>query len=235
MKKGLLIAIDGPVASGKGTIAKLLAKKISAIHFNTGAMYRALALKCMSQNINLRDEKSVIQTLKTSSIELRILENNVPRVFLDGNDVEDKILNPKVAMGASEVGLISEVAQILVGLQRDIAKQASEDGHSVVMEGRQIGKDVIPDADLKLFITADFETRAKRRLKQYLQKGISKDLDSVLKETKLRDFQDLTRKTGALPKDPKAFGYVILDNSNLSEEQTLSVIIEILKEKGFYE
>src|SRR3990167_5319345 len=225
MKKGLLIAIDGPVASRKGTIAKLLAQKIHGVHLNTGATYRALAYKCIENDIEFNDKEKVLRVLGNSDIKLTVNENGNTTVFLDGINISEKIYTPEISNGSSAVALIPEVPRKMAFMQREIAKKLAGGGKKVIMEGRQIGTEVIPEADIKIFLSADVTIRAARRLEQYKIKGIDKSLDDEVLETVRRDEQDKNREFGALPKNPEDLGYFMLDNSLLSEGETLDIIL----------
>jgi cytidylate kinase len=225
MNKGLSIAIDGPVAAGKGTIAPALARKLNGFYLYTGAMYRCVALFCIENGINLDDESSV--DLILSKIIINFEDD---KIFLNGKNVTRKIRNEKVAMGASKVGLFSKVREKLVSYQQRIAKDALLKGKTIVAEGRDTGTKVLPNADIKLFLTAKPVIRARRRLLQLKAYGEKVNLKNILKDIKIRDSQDSIRKIDPLVKNPKAYGYFILDNSNLTEEETINVILKKIKQ-----
>lgn len=233
MKKGFVIAIDGPVASGKGTIATALADKIGGVNFNTGAMYRALALKAKREGVSAKDTSQLLSFITTRHISLTYDKRNPTQsiVLLDGENVTEELHTPEMSMGASEVALNSAVPPKMAQLQREIALQTIKGGVPVIMEGRQIGTEVLPDAEVKVFLSANLQTRAKRRVHQYKEQGLNLSLSEVVEQTKTRDFQDTHRKTGALSKDPENHGYFILDNSKMDEKETLSVIIDELKRR----
>lgn len=232
MNKGLLIAIDGPCASGKGTIAPLLAHNIGGVHFYTGSMYRALALACLTSGIAITDKERVLEKLHDVTIELRVQENQDTAVFLNNENVSQKIVNSECALGASHLSRIAEVKKFMVSAQRVVAQNAANSGVKVIMEGQDIGNHVLPDADFKLFLTADVMIRAKRRLEQYKALGRQKTLEDVIIETKERDTNDTTRELNPLSADPVADGYFVLDDSALTEEDTLATVIEELKKRG---
>lgn len=223
-KEGFAIAIDGPVAAGKGTIAPRLAEKLKGFYLYTGAMYRCLALSGLKNGINLEDKNSLISLLPQINIEFR-----QDRVFLNGVDVTDEIKDPKVASGSSKVAIIPKVREHMVKKQQEIALKAITDGKIVVAEGRDTGTIVFPNAKLKVFLTANPNVRAERRLNQLKEQGLDASFDKVLSEIKERDIRDLQREVDPLVSDPSSFGYFVLDNSNLSEEETLIRIIEKLE------
>jgi CMP/dCMP kinase len=225
-KQPLQIAIDGPVAAGKGDIAARLAKELNLVYIYTGAMYRSLALSCINNNISLRDDQRVISHLKTIKIELVEADSNSKysyKVLLNGENVTDRITEPDTASGASDVGVIAEVRKIMVENQKKIA-----DNKNVVMEGRDIGLRVLPNAQLKIFLTASVEERAKRRFIQWQEKGIAKTFGDTLKDTKERDFQDIHRTIDPLKKLPDAWE---LDTTNMSQDEVITAITKELKKR----
>lgn len=224
MSKGFAIAIDGPVAAGKGTIAPRLAEKLNGFYLYTGAMYRCLALAGLKNGISLEDEDSLVSLLPKINIEFRL-----DKVFLNGVDVTDEIKDPKVANGSSRVAIIPKVREHMVKKQQEIALKAIEEGKIVVAEGRDTATRIMPNAKLKVFLTANPNIRAQRRLNQLKEQGQDASLDKILSEIKERDIRDLERKVDPLVSNPSNFGYFVLDNSNLSEEETLMKIIEKLK------
>lgn len=225
MKKGYSVAIDGPVAAGKGTIAPALAKKLNGFYINTGAMYRCVALFCFKNNINIENESNIEKVLDKISIELK---ND--RIFLNGTDVTDEIKKENISMSSSKVALYQKVRQKLVLYQHKIAQNALSSGISVVAEGRDTGTKVLPNADLKVFLTADPRVRAQRRLQQIKDRKENKSFEEILEEIITRDKQDSERKIDPLVTNPKAYGYFVLDNSSLSEEETINAIIKEIKE-----
>lgn len=223
-KQPLQIAIDGPVAAGKGDIAGRLARQLHITYIYTGAMYRMLALSCIQNNIPLTDAKRVTEQLSTISMELapppKGSTDRVITAILDGIDVTDRIMAPDTALGASDVGVIPQVRRRMVELQQEMAK-----GKSVVMEGRDIGLRVLPHAQLKVFLTASVEERAKRRLEQWKTKGINKTIKEVLTDTKIRDEQDSTRETDPLKILPDSW---ILDTTTMTQDEVIEAIIKEL-------
>jgi cytidylate kinase len=224
MKKGFAIAIDGPVASGKGTISKLLAKELNAVYLDTGAMYRCVALYLLEQNIDYKDESKVIPALEKINIEI-----SRDKIFLNSLDVSAKIRTYEVDLLASPVSGIVEVRRFLVGKQQEIAKSLLENGELLIAEGRDVATNVLPNADLKIYLTASEEIRAKRRYQQYQERDIAKSLEEVDKDTRARDNQDININH-SLVSDPKSVGYFVIDDSELSKAQTLEIILGKIKE-----
>ncbi|HZQ29828.1 MAG TPA: (d)CMP kinase [Patescibacteria group bacterium] len=222
--KGFAIAIDGPVAAGKGTIAPLLAKKLSGFYLYTGAMYRCLALLAIKKNVDLSDKTSILGILPEVKVEF--INDGV---FLNGEDVTFDIKQQNVANASSRLAVIPEVRHHMVKLQQDIAKRAIEEGKIVVAEGRDTATRVFPEARLKVFLTATAEERAKRRLEQLKMMGVVADLETVLDGVKKRDETDTQRETDPLVKNPQEHGYFVLDNTNLTEAQTLEAIESQIK------
>jgi CMP/dCMP kinase len=224
--KSLQIAIDGPVASGKGDIAARLAQELHLLYIYTGAMYRALALACIENKISCKDKKSVLRLLNQIKIDLVNPKENSDKtyqVMLNGIDVSQRIIDQDVAMGSSDVSTIPEVRKVMVSRQQEIA-----DEKRVVMEGRDIGLRVLPKANLKIYLTASLAERAKRRHLQWQNKGLSKTYAETLIDTKNRDEQDMNRTTDPLQKLPDAWE---LDTTNLTQEEVVTKIISELKSR----
>jgi CMP/dCMP kinase len=216
MNAPLHIAIDGPVASGKGDIASRLAGKLNLLYIYTGSMYRALALACINAGIPCNDEKRVMDVLKTVSIDV------APHsVILNGEDVSARIMKQDTAQGASDVGIMIRVRQWMVNRQQEMAK-----GRPVVMEGRDIGLRVLPDAQLKIYLTASIVVRARRRYIQWQEKGIQKTFEETLADTKVRDLQDTTRSVDPLQKLPGAWE---IDTTHMTQDEVVAAIIGELK------
>lgn len=227
MDKGFVIAIDGPVASGKGTIAPKLAEKINGIHLYTGGTYRAVALYCLQNNIDVNNKSAVVSALSDIKIDLK-----GKNVFLNGIDVTEDLKLPKVASLSSIVSAFREVRESMVKVQQKIAAREVVEGRIVIAEGRDTGTKVFPDAKVKIFLTADPKVRAKRRMMQYEEKGINLGFEVVLKETLERDKRDFERETDPLSKDPEKLGYLVIDSSNQTEDQTIDIIVAELKKLG---
>jgi CMP/dCMP kinase len=227
MQSGYAIAIDGPVASGKGTIAPALAERVHGTYLYTGAMYRSLAYYCLQQGIDVRDAKAVIATLSHLEIEL-----HADRVLLNGVDITDTITDASIANCSSIVSVIPAVRENMVLRQLRIAKTIMDQGKIVVAEGRDTGTKLFPHAAVKFFLTATAEVRAKRRLKQHHVRGDSTlSFEQVLSDTKERDRRDQTRAVDPLIADPKRHGYMVIDSTELSEEETLQQMISELEKR----
>jgi cytidylate kinase len=223
-QRSLQIAIDGPVAAGKGDIAARLAKELHLLYIYTGAMYRMLALACINNGISMRDENAVFAVLEKSSIELVRPEKGSKETFvakLNGQDVTSRIMDPDTANGASDVSVFPRIRKIMVSRQQQMA-----DDQPVVMEGRDIGLRVLPNAQLKIFLNASLEERAKRRQAQWMKKGIDLSMEKVIEETRLRDKQDTERATDPLQKLPDSWE---LDSTELSQEQVVDCIKQELR------
>ena len=226
MDTNIQIAIDGPVAAGKGDIALRLAKELGIVYIYTGAMYRALGLACMKRLVPMDDQKKVLKVLKSIHIDLQYSPvNEKPYlVFLDGEDVTHRIIKQDAASAASSVGVHAAVRKEMVVKQKHIAK-----GKSVVMEGRDIGLRVLPDAHIKIYLTASIEERAKRRLEQFRINKIEKSYDEVLSDTKKRDEQDMGRAADPLRKLSDSWE---LDTTGMTQGQVVDVIKLELKKRG---
>ena len=219
----MIIAIDGPSGAGKSSVAKLLSKKLGLVYVDTGALYRTIGLYVYGEGIDKSENEKIISCLPEIDLKLTF-ENGSQHVLLNGNDVGDTIRTQTIAAYASAVSAIPEVRAFLLDTQRNIAKQ-----NSIIMDGRDIGTVIFPNAEVKVFLTANDVSRAKRRLAELLEKGEDTTLDKVLAQMQERDKNDSTRATApAIPADDA----VILDNSELDLEGTASAILEIIKEKG---
>lgn len=212
----MIIAIDGHSSCGKSTIAKALARHLSILYVDSGAMYRAVALYCLQKQIDPLKSDEVIAQLPMLQIE--ILPEVPIRIFLNGRDVSEDIRKPEVSKWVSEIAAISEVRREMVRLQRNFSKE-----HSLVMDGRDIGSVVFPNAEYKFFITADPEIRAKRRLKELEEKGIEISYKEVLKNLKHRDLIDSTRSDSPLIQTPDA---IRIDTSHLSMDDQLEEVLK---------
>lgn len=217
MKK-INIAIDGPAGAGKSTISKLLASRLGYIHIDTGAMYRAVGLKVLKNNVSPHDSERIIDILNSTDIQVKLVDGK-QLVFLDGEDVTEEIRQPEVSMYASDVSKIREVRERLVKIQQELAKQKG-----VIMDGRDIGTHVLPNAELKIFLTASAEERAKRRFLELKQKGYEVDYYQLLDEIKKRDQNDMTREFAPLKIAEDA---VIIDSTSLSIEEVLQKVLDL--------
>ena len=216
--KEFIVTVDGPAGSGKSTIAKIIAKKYGFTYLDTGAMYRMIALYALENSIDLQDSKAIETMLKNTKLD--IVGN---QFFLNGKDVSDEIRTPRVSAIVSPVSAIKEVRVKLVDLQREISK-----GKSVILDGRDIGTVVFPSGDVKIYLVASPEERAKRRLKEYEEKGVEADYESVLASIKEIDFIDSTRKESPLKKAEDAHE---IDSSTMSIDEVVEVISKYIDEK----
>ena len=217
------VAIDGPGGAGKSTISKAAAKKLGFVYIDTGAMYRTAALFCLRQGINIKNTPDLAaKAVDTIDIDIDYKEDG-QHIFLNGEDVSGLIRTPEVSMGASDVSAIPAVRVKLVELQRNLASTKN-----VIMDGRDIGTSVLPNAPLKIFLTASAETRAKRRFDELTEKGTPCTFDEVLKDMCKRDKNDSTRAVSPLK---PAEDSVILDTSELSFEESLSAVLALVKER----
>ena len=216
------IAIDGPSGSGKSTLAKAVAKELGIIYVDTGALYRTIGYHVYQSGKDPRNENEVASLLPDINIELKY-ENGSQRVILNGEDLGDKIRLPQMSMYASAVSAIPAVRRFLLEMQKSLARE-----NSVVMDGRDIGTVIIPDADLKIFLTASVETRAQRRTIELLEKGVDARYDDVIADMIARDQQDKNRDIApALPADDA----IIFDNSEMSVEESLKEIVRLVNER----
>lgn len=215
-------ALDGPSGAGKSTIAKAVAKKLEYVYVDTGAMYRSIAYYAISKGADLENTQAVTSLLSEIKIELKYTENG-QRVFLNDEDVSDKIRTPEVSMGASKVSAIPAVREFLLDLQKDIAKN-----NNIIMDGRDIGTVVLPEAQVKIFLTASAEERAKRRFKELQEKGDKSTYEEVLADINQRDYNDTHREIAPLKKADDA---IEVDSSHLTLEQTIDEIYNIIKKK----
>lgn len=218
MKK-LTIAIDGPSAAGKSTISKLLAKKLNYIYIDTGAMYRCVAYHCVLSNIDLNDEVAIENSLK--DINIRLDSDN--RVYLNNIDVSNDIRKDEISLGASCVSKFSVVREALVSQQREMAKSGG-----VILDGRDIGTVVLPDASLKVYQIASVETRAKRRYLENKERGLDVDYDKIVREIEQRDYQDMNREVSPLKKADDA---IEIDTSNMNIEEVVNEIMNLINKK----
>lgn len=217
------IAIDGPSGSGKSTLAKKVAKKLGYIYVDTGALYRSIGLYAYRNDIKPDDTASVIDMLPMVSVSLEYSDDGTQMVILNGEDVSSLIRTPEISMYASKISAIPEVRKFLLDLQRSIAKQKN-----VVMDGRDIGTVILPDAQVKIFLFAKDEIRAKRRYLELTEKGVKTTLEEVLADMTKRDKDDSTRKVApAIPAEDA----VMLDNSELDLDGTMLKVIEIIEGK----
>ena len=217
MKKNISVAIDGPSAAGKSTIAKMVAKKENFIYIDTGAMYRCVAYYCLTQKIDLNDEKAVEQAIE--HIQIRLTPDN--KVYLNDEDVSNQIRQDQVSLGASCVSKYQAVRSFLLDEQRKMAKAGN-----VILDGRDIGTVVLPNANLKIYQIASVETRAKRRYLENLERGLDADLETIKKEIEERDYQDTHREISPLKKAEDA---IELDTSSLTLEEVVEQVLTLIQ------
>lgn len=216
------VAIDGPAGAGKSTIAKMAAKRLNFIYVDTGALYRTLGYGAHTGGVDIHNEAELESYLENSRVELKFIDGE-QRVLLNGEDVSDKIRTPQMGTAASEISAIPRVREYLLDMQRTLART-----NNVIMDGRDIGTVVLPNAEVKIFLTASPECRAKRRLEDFRQKGENVDFDEVLRLIVERDYQDSHREIAPLK---AAEDSVIVDTSDLSLEQSVEKIISTIEEK----
>lgn len=216
------IAIDGPAGAGKSSVAKLVSKKLGYIYVDTGALYRTVGLYSIRKGIDTRDAEAVTATLKDIEVKLGFVDG-AQHVFLNGEDVSEAIRTPEASMGASNVSAIPAVRTFLFDLQRDIAKE-----NNCIMDGRDIGTVVLPDAQIKIFLTASPEARAERRYKELIEKGEKVDFQDVLDDINKRDYQDSHREIAPLKQAEDA---ILVDNSGCNLEEGAQLILDVISEK----
>ncbi len=222
MLKHISVAIDGPVGAGKSTAARKTAETLGFIYCDTGALYRAVGLYCLRNGADPKAPKEAAGCLDRIKVEISLVDGE-QRVFLNGEDVSEDIRLPEVSMAASAVSAVPEVRKALLGIQRKIAEK-----NNVVMDGRDIGTVVLPNADVKIFLTAKPEIRAKRRYDELLCKGVKTTFEEVLNDLNERDYNDSHRAEAPLKQADDA---VLLDTSNLSFEQSVESICRIVRER----
>lgn len=216
------IAIDGPAGAGKSSIAKLVSKELGYIYVDTGALYRTVGLYSIRKGIDTKDADAVTATLKDIKVELGFVDG-AQHVFLNGEDVSEAIRTPEASMGASNVSAIPAVRTFLFDLQRDIAKN-----NNCIMDGRDIGTVVLPDAQIKLFLTASAEARAERRYKELIEKGEQVEFQDVLDDINKRDYQDSHREIAPLKQAEDA---ILVDNSGCNLEEGTKLVLSIIRER----
>ena len=214
----LNIAVDGPVGAGKSTIADEVASRLGILHLDTGAMYRAVGLAVLQHGVDLQDEEAVTDLCKQSQVDVRY-ENGAQVTLLDGRDVTGMIRSQEVGTAASAVSRYAGVRRLLVQRQQELAQT-----QPMLLDGRDIGTVVLPNAPVKVYLTATPEARAMRRLKQLLEKGETADFAEVLAEVNARDEQDMNRAVDPLRQAEDA---IVVDSSNLTFEETVQAILRL--------
>ena len=217
------VAIDGPSGAGKSSVAKKCAELFGFVYVDTGAIYRTIGLAAFNRGINTKDSAAVISLLPELSIDLRYNENGEQRMFLSGVDVSGEIRRPEISMCASNVSAIAEVRDYLTDMQRNMAKK-----YDVIMDGRDIGTVILPDADVKVFLTASSDARADRGYKELINKGSKLSYEEVLNDMKRRDEQDINRAAAPLKAAADA---VYLDTSSMSFDDSVKNVCRLISEK----
>ena len=212
---GYNVAIDGPAGAGKSTIAKLVAEKKGYIYVDTGAMYRGLAIHFLDKGIQAEETEKVIEACKDADVKIQY-ENGTQQVYLNGTNITGRLRDEAVGKMTSKCSVIPKVREKLLDLQRDLART-----QDVIMDGRDIGTCVLPGADVKVYLTASVETRAKRRYDELMAKGERCDLEEIARDIKERDFRDMNRETAPLKKAEDA---VLLDSSDMTIEEVVEAI-----------
>lgn len=217
------VAIDGPGGAGKSTIARAIARELGILYVDTGAIYRTVGYHVYLRGQQPTDTAAVVALLDETNIEMAYGDDGLQRMYLNGEDVTSQIRLPEMSMYASNVSAIPQVRAFLMEMQRSCARRSS-----VVMDGRDIGTVVLPDAQVKIFLTADVKERANRRYKELLERGTPADYDKLLEEMVQRDYQDSHRATAPLR---PAEDSVIVDTTGLDFEQSCRKILAIIKER----
>jgi cytidylate kinase len=224
MSKYLIVAIDGPAGSGKSTSAKLVAQKLGYLYIDTGAMYRAVTLMVLRSEIPLENTDKITELAEDIDIRLEYV-NGKTSVFVSGENITEEIRTKTVNSSVSEISKIEGVRTALVAKQREM----KDLNNGIVMEGRDIGTVVFPDADIKIFLTASIEQRTKRRVKEFEEKGIEVSLDEIKENILHRDVIDSTRSVSPLKKAPDA---VEIDTSKVTIEEQVNLILNVVKKKA---
>lgn len=216
----MIVAVDGPAGSGKGTVTKRIEKELGFLNLDTGATYRCVALQVLREKVNLKDEEKVIKIVNDIDIQI---DNTGDKdiILLNGEDVSREIRTKEVTSIVSQVSSIIPVREKMVEVQRKLAN-----GKNVIVEGRDIGTVVFPNADIKIYLDASEEIRAKRRYEENKQNGIHTTYEEVLENVKMRDYNDMHKKVGALKKADDA---VVVDSTNLTIDEVVEKIKEIIK------
>jgi len=218
-----IIAIDGPAGAGKSTVSKTVAKTLGYIYIDTGAMYRALALKAQRLGYDFVKEDAVVEMARKSVIELKPgkTKDSLLEIYLDGEDVSEKIRTPEVSQGASKISALGGIRKVLQEKQREIGNRGG-----VVMEGRDIGTAVFPDAEFKFYLDASVKERARRRYKELKAKGTVTSLEEIEKEIVIRDERDKNRKNDPLTQAPDA---IYIDSTGMSVDENAKMLVDIVK------
>ncbi len=216
------IAVDGPAGAGKSTVSKRAAQKLHFVYVDTGAMYRTIALYLLEHDVDTEDEEALSEALSKIRIGIEY-RDQTQCMFLNGEDVSDRIRTPEVSQGASVAAAIPAVRQKLLDLQRSMAAEAD-----VIMDGRDIGTNILPDAQLKIFLTASVEERARRRYLELSQNGTACSLEEISREIEERDWRDSHRETAPLCRAEDA---VLLDTSDMTLDEAVDALTQLAKER----
>lgn len=219
--KNYSIAIDGPSGAGKSSLARAVAKKFGFIYVDTGAIYRTVGLACLRAGIERKDEARVIPFLPTLTIEMKYNDEGEQRMYLNGEDVSEAIRMPEISICASDVSSLAGVRAFLMDMQRNMAEK-----YSVIMDGRDIGTVVLPNADLKIFLTASAAARAERRVLQLREKGVEESFEAVLKDIQYRDEQDTNRAAAPLRQAEDA---ILVDTSDMNKEESIAYLCGLVR------
>jgi len=222
MDNQIAVAIDGPVGAGKSTVAKLIAKKLGIIYVDTGAMYRSVGLYAVRKGIETTDAEKLREIIDEINLDVEII-NGVQNIFMNGENVSDLIRTPEISMAASNVSAVVEVRNKLVDIQRNLSKSKS-----VIMDGRDIGTVVLPNADTKIYLTASPEERAERRFKELKNKGSNVTYQEVYDDLVLRDRNDSTRAASPLKAADDA---IILDTTGMSLDEVVNESIKLINKE----
>lgn len=214
------IAVDGPSGAGKSTISKKVANDLGFIYVDTGALYRAIGYNAIKNGVDLKSDESIADSLKNIKVSFECNPSG-QRVILNGEDVSDLIRTPDVSMAASRVSAVLKVREYLFGMQQKIAQE-----NNIIMDGRDIGTVVLPNATLKIFLTADVKDRANRRYLENIEKGIECDFDEILESMKKRDYDDMNRKIAPLKKADDA---IEVDTTGNKLEESVKLLSDIIK------
>ena len=221
--KNISIAIDGPSGAGKSTLARAIAAELGCLYVDTGAIYRTIGYYALTHGIDPKDGAAVTKSLPDIQVELTYGEDGLQHMLLNGQDVTKEIRLPEVSLCASAVSAHPEVRAFLLDMQRQLART-----HSVIMDGRDIGTVVLPDADVKIFLTASPEARARRRMLELEQRGTPEPYEKILKEIEQRDWDDSHRATAPLRQAEDA---VLLDTTELNFEESREALLKLIRER----
>jgi len=224
-KNGLIIAIDGPAAVGKSTMGKLIARELGFLYIDTGAIYRAITWKVLKNNININDEEMISHLVSDIRLNIERINNkslnDYYHIFVDGEDITEEIRNPRIDQNVSQIARLPKVRKQLICLQRELAEKGN-----IVMEGRDIGSVILPQADIKFYFTASEEERIKRRYKELIKKGYNIDYELVKKQIIQRDKIDSKRKYAPLIKAKDA---ILIDSTKKNIEEVKDKILKIIR------